>query len=54
VKGGGGYADNFINFGNIQIGGADNVMIAQIPEPSSFALLALGGLALLRRRRSGC
>jgi len=54
VKGGGGYADNFINFGNIQIGGADNVLIAQIPEPSSFALLALGGLALLRRRRSGC
>ncbi len=53
VKGGGGYADDFINFGNIFIGGADNVLIAQIPEPASLGLLAVGGLALLRRRRQG-
>jgi PEP-CTERM motif len=50
-KGGGGYADNYIDFSNAHIGGADNVMIAQVPEPGSFALLALGGLAMLRRRR---
>ncbi|MFP6858606.1 MAG: PEP-CTERM sorting domain-containing protein, partial [Roseibacillus sp.] len=25
--------------------------VGQVPEPSAFALLALGGLALLRRRR---
>lgn len=29
----------------------DNVAFAAVPEPSSFALLSLGGLALLRRRR---
>ena len=53
IKSGGGYADDFINFGSTFISGADNVMIAQIPEPGSLALLALGGLALLRRRRQG-
>ncbi|RMF80679.1 MAG: PEP-CTERM sorting domain-containing protein [Planctomycetota bacterium] len=31
-------------------GGFDNVSIQQIPEPSALALLALGGLAALRRR----
>lgn len=51
TKAGGGYADNFLNFSNVFIGGVDNVMVAQIPEPASFALLGLGGLALLRRRR---
>ena len=51
-KGGGGYADNYIDFSNAFIGGADNIMIAQIPEPTAFAMLALGGVALLRRRRS--
>ena len=30
----------------------DNVSIAAVPEPSSLALLGLGSLALLRRRRS--
>ena len=29
-----------------------NVMIGTIPEPASLALLAMGGLTLLRRRRS--
>ncbi len=52
-KGGGGYLDNYIDFSDAYIGGADNVLIAQIPEPASFGLLALGGLALLRRRRQG-
>jgi MYXO-CTERM domain-containing protein len=28
----------------------DNLMVTQTPEPASLALLALGGLALLRRR----
>ncbi|MEM9415767.1 MAG: PEP-CTERM sorting domain-containing protein [Planctomycetota bacterium] len=30
---------------------ADDIAIAQAPEPGSLALLGLGGLALLRRRR---
>lgn len=50
-KGDGGYGDNYVNFGAAAIAGHDNLLIAQVPEPSSFALLALGGLALLRRRR---
>ena len=53
-KGGGGYADNYIDFSNAFIGGADNVMVAQVapvPEPGSLALLAIGTLALVRRRK---
>ena len=54
-KGGGGYADNFINLGNAHIGGADNLMVAQaVPEPSAILPL-LGGLGMLlglRRRRA--
>lgn len=32
--------------------GIDNVSITDVPEPGSLALLGLGGLALLRRRRA--
>lgn len=31
--------------------GRDGFWVVQIPEPASFALLAIGGLALLRRRK---
>lgn len=52
VKGGGGYSENFINFDSNAPGGAiDNLLIAQLPEPSSLSLLAIAGLATLRRRR---
>lgn len=31
--------------------GADNVTVTVVPEPASLALMGLGGLMLLRRRR---
>ncbi len=53
-KGGGGYADNFINFGAAHIGGVDNFAVAQVvPEPAT-AISLVGGLGMLlglRRRR---
>ncbi len=48
------YADFFSSVANtpaLQFGVVDNVIVTQIPEPSSLALLSLSGLALLRRRR---
>ena len=51
-KTGGGYADNYLNFSAANIGGVDNLMIAQlVPEPTSLGLLALTGGLLARRRR---
>lgn len=41
-----GSADNSTVFGDI-----DNVNIQAVPEPATMSALALGGLALLRRRR---
>jgi hypothetical protein len=31
--------------------GLDNVSLTAVPEPMTLSLLALGGLAMLRRRR---
>ena len=46
--------DNIIpNFADPGVGGEDNPFIINVgvPEPASLALVAFGGLALLRRRR---
>jgi hypothetical protein len=40
-----------VNDVNLLFGLFDNVQVTLVPEPSSFALLGLGGLALLARRR---
>ena len=48
------YADFFSSVANtpsLQFGIVDNVIVTEIPEPSSLTLLSLSGLALLRRRR---
>ncbi len=51
-KGGGGYADNFFNFGASAIAGHDNLVIAQlIPEPGTVTLAGLAAFALAARRR---
>jgi hypothetical protein len=34
--------------------GIDDVQVGTVPEPTSLSLLAVGGLALLRRRRRTC
>ncbi len=52
TKGGGGYADNFFNFGASAIAGHDNLVIAQlIPEPGTVTLAGLAAFALVTRRR---
>jgi len=44
--------DNVVpNFADPGVGGEDNPFQIKIPEPASLALIAFGGLALLRRRR---
>lgn len=40
-----------LNITPITIGGEDYVQITAIPEPASIALLAIGGLAMLKSRR---
>ncbi len=37
---------------NIGAGFIDNVKVAVVPEPASLGLLALGGIAMLSRRRT--
>lgn len=50
-KTGGGYTDNFLTFSSIHIGGFDDLTVTQgVPEPTSFALCLMGGLAILSRR----
>jgi len=39
------------NVGNGQVHAFDNLDVANVPEPATMSLLALGGLAVLRRRR---
>jgi len=33
------------------LGGTESVVLSIVPEPATFALLMIGGLATLRRRR---
>ncbi len=40
------------NLSSTGSGGADNLVIYMVPEPATLALLLLGGMPLLRRRRA--
>jgi hypothetical protein len=42
---------NLENFGNTYGAGVSEVVFYAVPEPATLALLALGGLAVIRRRR---
>ena len=49
-----GYMDAFSSVSDndaISFGLVDNLVVTDVPEPASFALLGLGAVALLRRRR---
>jgi hypothetical protein len=50
----GGYSDggnNYLNLSGSRIAGFDNFQVAQAPEPATIGVLAMGGVALLARRR---
>ena len=50
----GGYSDggnNYMNLIGERIAGFDNFQVAQAPEPATIGVLAMGGVALLARRR---
>jgi hypothetical protein len=44
---------NYVGFGRFTsaAGNVDNFALTQVPEPATMTLLALGGIALIRRRR---
>jgi len=47
------YDENLANWGEIRWGTTfDSVTITPVPEPSTFALIGLGGLAVLLRRKN--
>jgi hypothetical protein len=54
TKTGGGYADGFMAFSSISIGGIDNLQITQVPEPVGMAALGLIGLAMAAVPRRRC
>ncbi len=51
TKGGGGYADNYINVQGLFRAHFDNLTIEQIPEPAAATLAGAAAIVLLGRRR---
>lgn len=48
-----GFESGWTDAGNFAVGATFPTVFAIVPEPSGFALLALGGMALLHRRKDG-
>ena len=44
-------AATYSGYTNTSVPGAPTIVVSALPEPASLALLAIGGLALIRRRR---